>query len=116
MNKNNLIKGTLSPIILKLLSENKRMYGYEITRKVKEITDGKIELTFGAIYPVLHKLEKDGLVKTESAVANNRNRIYYSLTEKGKSTASERIAELKEFLEAMKIIINPGYNLRYQSI
>ncbi|MCK4408408.1 MAG: helix-turn-helix transcriptional regulator, partial [Bacteroidales bacterium] len=45
-----LIKGTLQTIILKLLSENERMYGYEITRKVKEITKKKINITEGALY------------------------------------------------------------------
>jgi hypothetical protein len=42
-----LLKGTLSAILLKLLAENGRMYGYEISQKVKEITDGKIQLKDG---------------------------------------------------------------------
>ena len=48
-----LIKGSLKTIVLKLLKENGRMYGYEITRKVEELTEGKIKLTYGALYPVL---------------------------------------------------------------
>ena len=63
-----LLKGSLRSIVLKLLSENKRMYGYEITQKVEEISDGKIKLTFGALYPILHKLETDGTVVTESEI------------------------------------------------
>jgi DNA-binding PadR family transcriptional regulator len=113
MIQNSLIKGTLNPIILKLLSENKRMYGYEITQRVKDITDGKIELTFGALYPILHKLEQQGVVKTESEVVNNRNRIYYSLTEAGKSTAKERIAELEEFVNTLKVLLQPNLGLQY---
>ena len=50
-----LIKGTLSLIILSLLSR-RAMYGYEITQKVKEITDGKILLKDGSLYPALHKM------------------------------------------------------------
>jgi PadR family transcriptional regulator PadR len=57
-----LIKGSLKTIVLKLLKENGRMYGYEITRKVEELTDGKIKLTYGALYPVLHKLESEGIL------------------------------------------------------
>ena len=113
MIQNNLIKGTLNPIILKLLSENKRMYGYEITQKVKELTNGKIELTFGALYPILHKLEQEGVVKTESEVINNRNRIYYSLTETGKSTAKERIEELEDFVNSIKALLQPNMGLQY---
>lgn len=113
MIQNSLIKGTLNPIILKLLSENKRMYGYEITQKVKELTNGKIELTFGALYPILHKLEQEGVVKTESEVINNRNRIYYSLTETGKNTAKERIEELEDFVNTIKALLQPNMGLQY---
>ncbi len=113
MATNNLLKGTLKPIILKLLSENNRLYGYEITQSVKEITKGKIELTFGALYPILHKLEQEGVVQTESEVVNNRNRIYYSLTETGKNTAKEKIAELEEFVNTLKTLLKPNYGLEY---
>ena len=111
MLQSSLIKGTLNPIILKLLSERKRLYGYEITQLVKEISEGKIELTFGALYPILHKLEQEGVVKTESEVINNRNRIYYSLTDTGKQTAKERIAELEEFVNTIMILLQPNYGL-----
>lgn len=113
MASNDLLKGTLKPIILKLLSEKQRMYGYEITQSVKVISEGKIELTFGALYPILHKLEVEGVVKTESEVINNRNRIYYSLTEKGNSFAKEKIAELEEFVNTLRILLKPNYGLQY---
>jgi DNA-binding PadR family transcriptional regulator len=83
------------------------MYGYEITQKVEELSEGKIKLTFGALYPILHKLEQDGAVTTESEIVNNRNRIYYRLTEKGNASAKERIKELEEFLQTIKILLNP---------
>ena len=102
-----LIKGSLKSIVLKLLSENNRMYGYEITQKVEELSEGKIKLTFGALYPILHKLEQDGAVTTESVIVNNRNRIYYRLTEKGNVSAKERIKELEEFMQTIKILLNP---------
>lgn len=102
-----LVKGSLKSIVLKLLAENDRMYGYEITQKVEELSQGKIKLTFGALYPVLHKLEADGAVVTESEVVNNRNRIYYKLTEKGNASAKERIKELEEFVQTLKILLNP---------
>jgi DNA-binding PadR family transcriptional regulator len=102
-----LVKGSLKSIVLKLLAENNRMYGYEITQKVEELSEGKIKLTFGALYPILHKLEQDGVVTTESEVINNRNRIYYKLTEKGNASAKERIKELEEFVQTIKILLNP---------
>ena len=101
-----LLKGTLKTIILKLLSESDSMYGYQITQKVKEITEGKIVLTEGALYPALHKLEADGLLTTEKQTVGNRVRKYYSLTQTGNSSAKEKVEELKEFMETLKVIIN----------
>ena len=103
-----LLKGSLKSIVLKLLAENGRMYGYDITRKVEELTDGKIKLTYGALYPVLHKLEVEGEVETEAENYNNRTRIYYKLTPKGTSFAREKIRELEEYLEVMGLLLKPN--------
>lgn len=108
-----LIKGSLKTIVLKVLKENGRMYGYDITRKVEELTEGKIKLTFGALYPVLHKLESEGVLVTESENFNNRIRIYYSLTPKGESVVLEKIKELNEFIESLQRIVQPNPGLNY---
>ena len=109
-----LLKGSLKPIVLKLLAENGRMYGYELTRKVEEISEGKIKLTFGALYPVLHKLEDEGVVTTESENFNNRTRIYYKLTSKGDNTVKDKVSELKEFLDVITIILKPKTGFSYE--
>ena len=108
-----LIKGSLKTIVLKLLEENGRMYGYEITRKVEELTSGKIKLTYGALYPVLHKLENEGVLVTESENFNNRIRIYYLLTSHGHSVVAEKIKELNEFIESLEHIINTQLGLSH---
>lgn len=109
-----LLKGSLKSIVLKLLADNGRMYGYDITRKVEELSAGKIKLTYGALYPILHKLEVDGAVITEAENYNNRTRIYYKLTPQGSSFASEKIKELEEYLEVMGIILKPNNQLGYE--
>jgi PadR family transcriptional regulator PadR len=108
MSNNNLIKGSLQTIILKLLEENEKMYGYEITQKVKELTAGEIKITEGALYPALHKLEAEGLLTTEIQQVDNRVRKYYSLTKDGQKEVSSKLAELQAFVENMQRIINPG--------
>ena len=110
-----LLKGSLKSIVLKLLSENEKMYGYEITQKVEVLTEGKIQLTYGALYPILHKLEKEGSLITESQNVNNRMRIYYKLTPKGNSLAKEKIKELEEFIETIKTLLQPNTSLLYVS-
>ena len=61
MHSPELLKGTLQTILLKVLKDHGKMYGYEITQRVKELSDGRILLTEGALYPSLHKLEAEGL-------------------------------------------------------
>jgi DNA-binding PadR family transcriptional regulator len=100
-----LIKGTLRVIVLKLLAENKRMYGYEITQRVRELTRNEIELTFGALYPTLHKLEAEGLLVTKTVVVDGRSRKYYSLTGTGASTASSEVQDYFNFAKAMSLVL-----------
>jgi PadR family transcriptional regulator, regulatory protein PadR len=106
MYSNDLIKGTLRTIILKLLSENTKMYGYEITQKVKELTDDEIQLTEGALYPMLHKLEAEGTVVTEQINIGKRVRKYYQLTDQGKEEAKEKVNEFLRFIDTMKDVLN----------
>ncbi|HAF30428.1 MAG TPA: PadR family transcriptional regulator [Bacteroidales bacterium] len=106
-----LLKGSLKSIVLKLLAEHGRMYGYEITQKVAILTQGQITLTYGALYPVLHKLEKEGALLTESEIINNRNRIYYKLTKKGNETAREKIKELEDFINTIGILLKPDLGI-----
>lgn len=107
MKNSQLYKGSLTTIVLKLLEENGRMYGYEITQKVKEITQGELQITEGALYPALHKLEADGVVEVEAEKVDNRIRKYYKLTEKGTVETINRLAELEEFIRNMQVIVNP---------
>ena len=104
-----LLKGTLKTIILRLLSENGRMYGYEITQKVRELTDGKIVLTEGALYPTLHKLEADGMLVTETRNIGKRVRKYYSVTNMGNEKAKTMSNEFVEFVQTMLLLLNPQF-------
>ena len=108
-----LLKGSLKTIVLKLLKEEGAMHGYAITRRVEELTSGKIKLTYGALYPILHKLESEKVLITRTENFNNRIRIYYSLTPKGDSLVAEKIKEMKEFIESLQWIIEPKAGLSY---
>ncbi|GAA4343763.1 PadR family transcriptional regulator [Flaviaesturariibacter amylovorans] len=105
-----LFKGSLTTIILKLLQEEGRMYGYEITRKVKEASSGTLQLTEGALYPALHKLEAEGLLTVTVEASGNRPRKYYSLTPSGKKEVANKVAELQAFIGQMQSLLNlkPG--------
>src|ERR1700742_3789540 len=106
MSVNVLLKGTLQTIILKLLKDNDQMYGYEITQKVKEISDGDILLTEGALYPALHKLQADGFLKTTVEIVDGRARKYYRLTEHGGKEVTSKINEAQAFIEQLQTLLN----------
>lgn len=95
---------------MRLLEENGRMYGYEITQKVKEITRGELKITEGALYPALHKLEAEDLLDVEVERVDNRLRKYYKLTEKGSKETVSRLAELEDFIKNMERIVNPKWS------
>ena len=101
-----LVKGTLKTIILKLLVDNKKMYGYEITQKVKELTRDRIQITEGALYPTLHSLEADQLVTTETEYIGKRVRKYYSLSPSGKAQAREKVKEMASFMDTMIALLD----------
>lgn len=101
-----LIKGTLKTIVLKLLADNKKMYGYEITQRVKELTGDRIQLTEGALYPTLHALEAEELVSARVEYIGKRVRKYYSLNPTGKAASKEKVNELADFMETMKMLLD----------
>lgn len=107
MKKSSLYKGCLEPILLRLLKDNGRMYGYQMTQMVKEITKGELSITEGALYPLLHKLEEQGVVETETEMNGNRMRKYYSLTKAGKKQTSLAMEEMKAFMQSLEFIVNP---------
>jgi DNA-binding PadR family transcriptional regulator len=106
-----LIRGTLKPIILKLLAEHGKMYGYEICQKVKELTNNEILIKEGSLYPALYKLKAEGFLKVESIEVDNRTRQYYSLTDKSQVMAKEQVREFSLFLDTMSKLfkVSPSY-------
>ncbi|MBL7923106.1 MAG: helix-turn-helix transcriptional regulator [Bacteroidia bacterium] len=106
MYSSELIKGTLKTIILKLLRDQGRMYGYEITQKVKDLTAGKIQLTEGALYPSLHALEAEGILTTETEYIGKRMRKYYSLSKAGSTLSQEKVSEFADFIQTMKFLLD----------
>jgi PadR family transcriptional regulator, regulatory protein PadR len=105
MHSPELLKGTLQTIVLKVLKDHGKMYGYEITQRVKELSLDRILLTEGALYPTLHKLEAEGILKTETVMLGKRVRKYYALTQEGRSLARERVNEFVDFIKTMSSVL-----------
>lgn len=76
------MSGVPELLLLRLLNEQE-MYGYELVRAIKTVTEEAISLGEGVIYPVLHGLERNGALKSKRRAVGGRTRVYYSVTRKG---------------------------------
>ena len=101
---NELIRGSVEVVILKLLSEHD-MYGYEMIKTVNERSNGFFEWREGSLYPCLHKLEGKGLVDSYTRECNGMLRRYYSLTKAGRELAAERTEASREFCKALMLLL-----------
>jgi PadR family transcriptional regulator, regulatory protein PadR len=100
-----LIKGTVVPIILKLLSE-RAMYGYEIIKVVNERTQNAFQWREGTLYPWLHRLEGDKLISSEWSESDaGRPRKYYRISRRGTALLSAKTAEWTGFTQAVNAIL-----------
>ncbi len=85
-----LIAASATPLILSILSEGES-YGYAIIKRVHELSAGRMEWTDGMLYPVLHRLERQGFIESFSRSSENgRKRKYYHLTTRGVKALSEQ--------------------------
>jgi PadR family transcriptional regulator PadR len=85
-----LVAASAEPMILSLLTKGES-YGYAIIQEIKKLSENKIEWTDGMLYPVLHRLEDKGMIKSRwDEAENGRKRKYYSLKESGKKALNKQ--------------------------
>lgn len=87
-----LVAATSRPLLLAILARGEN-YGYALLKDVERLSEGAFEWQEGMLYPVLHRLERDGLIAATWRSAEGRRRRYYALTERGRhALAAERRA------------------------
>jgi len=100
-----MMKGTVVPIMLKLLSE-REMYGYEIIKVVNERTQDALAWKEGTIYPWLHRLEQDGLIVGHWRIpAEGRKRKYYAITNRGQAELAQKVNEWQALSNAVSVLL-----------
>jgi PadR family transcriptional regulator PadR len=105
METQKIIKGSLSTILLQLLQNNGRMYGYEIVKAVALASKEKINITEAALYTTLHKLQAEDCLTVSQKMVEGRVRKYYSLNKKGKKEAVLQSQQLLEQIQAVQKIL-----------
>lgn len=101
-------KGSLEMILLCLIAQ-KETYGYEILTRLNESSGAVLGYAReGTIYPILYRLQQQGLVQTRlaPAAANGGMKKYYSLTDKGQETLEEMAAFWKEYASCVERFID----------
>ena len=84
-----LVAAAATPLVLGILAEGDS-YGYAILKRISELSHGRLAWTDGMLYPVLHRLERLGLVAARWEVAENgRRRKYYRITAEGRAQLAE---------------------------
>jgi PadR family transcriptional regulator, regulatory protein PadR len=95
--RSQLLKGILDGCVLAVI-ETEPVYGYELSKKLQDF--GLSDVSEGTIYPVLLRLQKNGLIKGEMQPSDSGpNRKYYHLTEEGKESLDVIVAEWKQMVE-----------------
>ncbi len=85
-----LVAASTEPLILSLLAKGES-YGYALIQEVKQLSGDKIEWTDGMLYPVLHRMEQNGWIKSRWVeVETGRKRKYYSLKRDGEKALKKK--------------------------
>ena len=102
-----LIAASTKPMILSILLRGEN-YGYQIIQNVKRISGGTLEWSDGMLYPVLHRLEKDGFIRSEWKMSNGgRLRKYYTITQEGQEELEKEKKQWVSVNEALTKLWKP---------
>jgi transcriptional regulator len=100
-------KGHLDLLLLSVLEEGPA-HGYAIIERLRARSYEVFDLPEGSVYPALHRLERDGLVKSTWATAAGRRRRMYKLTRNGRSELARERAEWQSFSRAVSAVAAPA--------
>ncbi|MBL9163068.1 MAG: helix-turn-helix transcriptional regulator [Planctomycetaceae bacterium] len=105
------LNGVPEMLILQLLSRQ-AMYGYEIVQAIKADSNDELEFGEGCIYPILHRLESDGLLTATKELASGRTRVVYRCTRRGKARLAKSISNWRRIADAVNLSLEGGGNVR----
>ena len=104
-----LLKGNVETIVLDILSRES-LYGYRLVKEINKRSDGILRFGEGTVYPVLYKLEKQGLLKSFwQKEEGSLHRKYYQLTDKGRKVYIKRKTEWAELAKGMQLVLGKNY-------
>ena len=106
MNRDELLPGTLSLLVLKTLARGGEMHGYEIARSIQQLSQDVLQVEEGSLYPALQRMLIKGWVTAEWGVtAGNRRARYYKLTAAGRKQLALELSQFERVIGAITRVI-----------
>jgi PadR family transcriptional regulator, regulatory protein PadR len=102
-----LLKGKLDLLLLATVARVP-LHGYAIIADLRESSGGTFDLPEGSVYPALHRLEREGLISSETCVADGRRRRTYRLTPAGEAALAAQRSEWKRFVRGFDAVLAGG--------
>ena len=103
--RTDLLQGTLGMLILKTLTIGP-MHGYDIVRRIQQVSDDALQVEEGSLYPALYRMEKRGWIKAEWGLSeNNRRAKFYKLTRAGRKGLAEEETNWARISEAISKVM-----------
>jgi transcriptional regulator len=100
-----LVRGTLATILLETISR-RPIHGYAICKAVNARTEGFFDLREGSLYPALHRMERDGLLKSFwEKTDGGRRRKYYEITDTGLQALAQKREQWRAFAGAVERVL-----------
>jgi DNA-binding PadR family transcriptional regulator len=106
-----LMRGSLDLLVLSTLRDGAK-YGYLIQQQLRDGSGERVRLTPGSLYPILHKLEAEGLVKAEWDDETGRRRKWYALTAAGRKQFTRRAQQWHSYVDCLRGLLGPGLEPR----
>jgi PadR family transcriptional regulator PadR len=100
-----LLQGTLDMLVMRAVADEP-LHGYALVHRLTLISGGRLMVPQGSLYPALHRLENQGMLKAEwRDTASGREAKFYRLTAKGKKRLDAEVAEWKELSKAIALVL-----------
>jgi transcriptional regulator len=108
MPKADLLKGTLDMLVMRAVADE-ALHGYALAQRLKLVSGGRLSVPQGSLYPALHRLENQGMLKAAwRDTDTGREAKFYRLTPKGRRHLEREVAEWRELSLAIGLILEPA--------
>jgi len=104
-----LMRGSIDFLILGVVADEPK-YGYLIQHDIETASNDRVKLSAGTLYPLLHRMEAEKLIKSKWEASTGRRRKWYAITAKGKRQLEKQVDQWREYVDCVSqvlAIVNP---------